>query len=78
VNQEILLGIPGQWASPQHRSRLPTTDGSLSYAGEKAGSVGRVLLFSPRNPDSPAGNAKIVIPDTMIRHTGRPLLGERK
>ncbi|WP_311213927.1 MULTISPECIES: hypothetical protein [unclassified Arthrobacter] len=78
MNQEILLGIPRQWASPQHRSRLPTTDGSFSYAGEEAGRVRRVLLFAPRNPDSPAGNAKIVIPGTMIRHSGRALFGERK
>ncbi|MET3905324.1 hypothetical protein [Paenarthrobacter sp. 4246] len=78
MKQEILLGIQGQWASPQHRSSLPTTDGSLSYAGEEAGSVCGVLLFAPGNPDSPAGNAKIVIPGTMIRDAGRPLLGERE
>ncbi|WGM20023.1 hypothetical protein QEH68_18680 [Paenarthrobacter sp. OM7] len=38
----------------------------------------RVLLLAPRNPDSPAGNAKIVIPGTMIRDASRPLLGERE
>lgn len=78
MNQEILLGVPRQRASPQHRSCLPTTDGSLSYAGKEAGSVRRVLLLAPRNPDSPAGNAKIVIPGTMIRDASRPLVGERE
>jgi hypothetical protein len=40
--------------------------------------MGKVLLFTPRNPDSPAGYLEIAVPRTMFRDAGRPLLGKRK
>ncbi len=40
--------------------------------------MGKVLLLTPRNPDSPAGHLEIAVPRTMIRNACRPLLGKRE
>lgn len=76
--QEILLSIPRQWTSPQHRGCFAATNSALAHTREESGRVCRILTPAPRYPDAPAGNLEIAVPCPMVGQACCALLFKRE
>ncbi|MNI62512.1 hypothetical protein D3C73_1178380 [compost metagenome] len=78
VDQEVVLRIPRQGASPQHGRGFAAAHRPAAHGCEEPGGVHGVLFLAPRNSDSPAGNAEIAVPCTMVRQACSLLFGKRE